>query len=363
VRFLFTFAGGEGHLQPLLPLARAAAARGHAVVVSGAASMGAAAVGLEFVPSGPDVTPQRVELRPFDLERELSVVREAYAGRFARARTADLLALCEAWRPDVLVRDEFDFGAALAAERLEIAHASVLVNASGGLVSAAGVGEPVARMRAEHGLPAAPAGDALVLSPFPPSFRDPADPLPATARAFRPYDARREVAGARPLVYATLGTIFNTESGDLLARIVRGVRELPVDVVATVGRTLDSTELGPQPANVRVERFVPQAELLPCCAVTVSHAGSGSVAGALAHGVPLVCVPIGADQPLNAARCVALGAGLSLDPLTLQPDDARAAVATVLADPRYRSGAERLRDELAAQPPVTQAVSWIESLA
>jgi UDP:flavonoid glycosyltransferase YjiC (YdhE family) len=65
----------------------------------------------------------------------------------------------------------------------------------------------------------------------------------------------------------------------------------------------------------------------------------------------------------NAARCVALGAGLSLDPLTLEPDDARAAVATVLADPRYRSGAERLRDELAAQPPVVQAVSWIESLA
>jgi UDP:flavonoid glycosyltransferase YjiC (YdhE family) len=154
VRFLFTFAGGEGHLQPLLPLARAAAARGHAVVVSGAASMGAAAVGLEFVPSGPDVTPQRVELRPFDLEHELSVVREAYAGRFARARTADLLALCEAWRPDVLVRDEFDFGAALAAERLEIAHASVLVNASGGLVSAAGLDEPVGRLRAEHGLPA-----------------------------------------------------------------------------------------------------------------------------------------------------------------------------------------------------------------
>jgi UDP:flavonoid glycosyltransferase YjiC (YdhE family) len=87
-------------------------------------------------------------------------------------------------------------------------------------------------------------------------------------------------AGGRPLVYVTLGTIFNTESGDLLARILAGARELPVDVVATVGRSLDPAELGPQPANVRVERFAPQAELLPRCAVAVTHAGSGSVAGA-----------------------------------------------------------------------------------
>jgi len=161
----------------------------------------------------------------------------------------------------------------------------------------------------------------------------------------------------------TLGTIFNTESGDLLARIVGGVRELPVDVVATVGRTLDPAELGPQPSNVRVERFIPQSDLLPRCAAAVTHAGSGSVAGALAHGVPLVCVPIGADQPLNAARCVALGAGLALDPLSLTPDGARAAVSRVLVEPAYRRAAERLRDELAAQPPVAEAVGWIEALA
>jgi UDP-glucoronosyl and UDP-glucosyl transferase len=348
------------------------------------------------VPSGPDVVPQRVELRPIDMEHEYRVVREAYAGRFARARAADLLALCERSRPDVLVRDEFDFGAAIAAERLGIACVSVLVNASGGFVRAARLDEPGRRLRAEFGLPgelaggprgerglpaesarsqpagerlpAEPArdalgGDRLVLSPFPPSFRDPADPLPATARSFRPADVTLAAAiGGRPLVYVTLGTIFNTESGDLLARIVRGLRELAVDVVVTVGRTLDPAELGPQPANVRVERFIPQAELLPRSAAAVTHAGSGSVAGALAHGVPLVCVPLGADQPLNAARCVAVGAGLSLDAMTLSPDAARAAVDEILREPRYRRAAERLRDELAAQPPVADAAGWIERL-
>jgi UDP:flavonoid glycosyltransferase YjiC (YdhE family) len=37
----------------------------------------------------------------------------------------------------------------------------------------------------------------------------------------------------------TLGTIFNQESDDLFERILAGVRDLPVDVVATVGRGLD----------------------------------------------------------------------------------------------------------------------------
>ena len=370
MRLLFTFAGGEGHLQPLLPLARAAVERGHEVTVSGAASLGrvVASAGFGFEPSGPDVTPRRTELVAIDIEHELRVLREAYAGRFARARAADLLELCARGRPDVVVREEFDIGAAIAAERLGIPHASVLANASGGFVSAARLDEPVARLRADHGLPAGAPLDMLsrrlVLSPFPPSFRDPADPLPPAARSFRPEDVPPAApADGRPLVYVTLGTIFNTESGDLLARVVEGVRELPLDVVATVGRTLDPAELGPQPANVRVERFVPQAELLPRCAVAVTHAGSGSVAGALAHGVPLVCIPLGADQPFNAARCVAVGAGVALDALALTPAAAAAAVREVLGEPRYRRAAERLAAELAAQPPASEAVAWIEELA
>ena len=370
VRMLFTFAGGEGHLQPLLPLARAAVERGHEVTVSGAASLGrvVASAGFGFEPTGPDVTPRRTELVPIDIEHELRVLREAYAGRFARARAADLLELCARRRPDVVVREEFDIGAAIAAERLGIPHASVLANASGGFVSAARLDEPVARLRAAHGLPAgAPLeilSRRLVLSPFPPGFRDPADPLPPAARSFRPEDVPpASPANGRPLVYVTLGTIFNTESGDLLARVVEGVRELPLDVVATVGRTLDPAELGPQPANVRVERFVPQAELLPRCAVAVTHAGSGSVAGAIAHGVPLVCIPLGADQPFNAARCVAVGAGVALDALALTPDGAAAAVREVLGEARFRGAAERLAAELAAQPPAAEAVAWIEELA
>lgn len=315
MRLLVSFVGGEGHLQPLLPLARTAAAAGHAVVVTGAAALApmVEAAGLEFFPTGPDVVPQRLPLQPVDLERERRVVRDGFADRMARARVTDLLPLCTRWRPDVVLRDEMDFGAVIAAESLGIPHASVLVIAAGSFVQPELVAAPLDRLRGEHGRPADPDLAALsrylVLSPFPPSFRDQADPLPATAHGFRSTWAVESAAPpvlerlrGRRTVHLTLGTIFNTESGDLFSRVLAGVRELPVEVVVTVGRGVDPAELGPQPNNVHVERYVAQASLLPHCAAVVSHGGSGSVTATLEHGLPLVCIPMGADQPRKDLR-------------------------------------------------------------
>src|SRR5205085_6936899 len=126
----------------------------------------------------------------------------------------------------------------------------------------------------------------LVLSPFPPSFRNPAFPLPPSAHSFDPFPgAGRERPDGAPVVYFTLGTVFNLESGDLFARVLAGLRDLPVDVVATVGRQIDPEELGPQPEQIRLERYVSQWDVLPACSAVVSHGGSGSVLGALAHGL------------------------------------------------------------------------------
>ena len=83
MRLLFTFAGGEGHLQPMLPLARRAAAAGHTVTVTGAKSLGSTVrrAGLGFVWTGPDVRPQRRSLQAVDLDNEYRVVGEYFAGR------------------------------------------------------------------------------------------------------------------------------------------------------------------------------------------------------------------------------------------------------------------------------------------
>ena len=166
-----------------------------------------------------------------------------------------------------------------------------------------------------------------------------------------------------PSIYFTLGTVFNHESGDLFARVLAGLRELPVNLLVTVGREIDPATLGPQPAHVRVERFVPQAEILPHVDLVVSHGGSGSVLGALAHGRPMVVLPIGADQPLNAERISALGVGRSLDAIEATPDDVREAAASVLADATYRESAGRLADEIAALPSPDVAVGLLERLA
>jgi len=164
-------------------------------------------------------------------------------------------------------------------------------------------------------------------------------------------------------VYFTLGTEFNVESGDLFGRVLAGLGQLPLDVIVTVGRQLRPADLGTQPANVHVTSYVPQASLLPRVCAVVSHAGSGSVAGALAFGLPQVLLPLGADQPLNAARCEALGCGIVLDPLTVTPGEVRDAVRQVLGEEQFRRAAGRLRAEILALPPAAEALEPLERLA
>jgi UDP:flavonoid glycosyltransferase YjiC (YdhE family) len=326
--------------------------------------------------TGSDVglTPRRLPLVPVDLDREIEAVGSGFGRRIARERAADLLPLCAAWRPDLVVCEELDFGAMIVAERLALPHATVLVTATGSLIQPCVVVEPLNEVRAEHGLAPDPdlamPGRHLVLSPFAPSYRDPGSPLPTTAHAFRPAFAASNQSppwlvrlGDAKVVYFTLGTVFNAESGDLFQRVIAGLRDLSVQVAVTVGRGIDPAELGPQPANVHVERYVSQGVLLPRCHLVVCHAGSGSVMGALAHGLPMVLFPLGADQPLNAARCQALGVARVLNAMEATPAAVGAVVSSVLEDPSYRRESERLRDEIAALPGPAHAVVLLERLA
>jgi UDP:flavonoid glycosyltransferase YjiC (YdhE family) len=382
VRVLFTFAGGNGHFLPLVSIARAAERAGHTIAFASQPAMVStveAAGFAAFATGGATVgdTPRRAPLLALDAQREDRAVRESYAGRIARERAGLVLALCAHWQPDILVRDEMDFGSVVAAERQGLPHATVLVIAAGSLVRRDLVAEPLNVLRAEHGLPPDPdlamLSRYLLLSPFPPRLRDPAFPLPATAHSIRPIAPDAPATEATPpwltglppapTVYFTLGTVFNLESGDLFARVLAGLRDLPVNIVVTVGREIEPRELGPQPDNVHIERYIAQSLLLPHCRLVVSHGGSGSVIGALAHGLPSVLIPLGADQPLNAAQCERLGVARVLDPVEATPETVREAASAVLADPTYRLAAEQLRDEIAALPGPAHAVTLLERLA
>jgi UDP:flavonoid glycosyltransferase YjiC (YdhE family) len=386
LRILFTFAGGSGHLEPLVPIAQAAESAGHAVAFVGRPWMTAQieALGFAAFAAGSDVglTPHRRPLAAIDVEREMRDVGEGFGRRIARERATDVLALCAAWQPDLLVCEELDFGPMIVAKRLGLPYATVLISATGSFVRPDVVAGPLNEVRAEHGLPPDPGlampSRYLVLSPFPPGYRDPGVALHASAHAFRlrvrhamsddatPGEAApawlAHLAGA-PTVYVTLGTIFNMESGDLFQRVLAGLRELPIDLVVTVGRDIDPAEFGPQPANVHIERYVPQAILLPHCRLVVSHGGSGSVLGALTHGLQMVLLPLGADQPLNATRCETLGVARILDAVGATPLMVRETVSRVLDDPAYRRAAEGFRDEIGALPGPRHAVRLLERLA
>jgi UDP:flavonoid glycosyltransferase YjiC (YdhE family) len=379
MRILFTFIGGLGHFHPMEPLARASVAAGHEVAVACSGGVlsrveGAGFRGLATSAPRPsalrprDLTP----LPPVDARATEIEFAENFAGKGARRHAGAVQEHVRSWRPDVVVRDEADFGSAIAAEVLGIPVATVLVLASGMLIRPELVSGPLGAVRAEHGLP--PDADlsmltrGLRLSSFPLSFRSPDSPVPLPEPTFAFRDSssgagrRPRTPDSRRRVYVTLGTVFNSGSGDLFERLLAGLAHVDAEIVVTVGRDIDPATFGPQPGHLRVESFVPQADLLPDTDLVVSHGGSGTLVATLAHGLPSVLLPLGADQPHNAARADALGLARILDPATAGPDEVGLSVGEALQDDAALHRARLVADEIGSLPTAEQMVPLLEEL-
>jgi UDP:flavonoid glycosyltransferase YjiC (YdhE family) len=95
---------------------------------------------------------------------------------------------------------------------------------------------------------------------------------------------------------------------------------------------------------------VPQHVVLPHCTGVVSHGGSGTALGALAVGLPQLCLPQGADQFLNAAAIASSGAGLSVSPSEVTAEAVRHCLERLLRDASFASAAQRIADDIAAMP-------------
>lgn len=379
MRILFTYIGGLGHFHPLVPVARAAADAGHRVAVAGSGRLTAyvEAEGFEAIATSPprpldepaakrDLTP----LLPVDARTAEVEFAQNFADKGARRHADAIGEHIRDWAPDVVVRDEADLGSAIAAEVWGLPVASVQVLAAGTLMRPDLISPPLQAIRLEHGLSVDPGLGLvtrdLVLSPFPPSFRSPDSPfpLPSGTLAFRagvvpdatPRSSRRQ------RVYATLGTVFGLESGDLFERLLSGLADVDADVLVTVGWHLDPADLGPQPPHVSVQRFVPQGQALREADVVVSHGGSGALMGALSHGLPSVLLPLGADQPHNAERARELGLAHVLDAAAVTPEEISASVRAALVDEDLALSARRMAAEIAALPGVEDVVPLLEAL-
>jgi UDP:flavonoid glycosyltransferase YjiC (YdhE family) len=391
MRILMTTRGSSGHLEPLVPIARAAIAAGHELMVAAQHQHRANVdrAGLAVAPVGDppehEWKPLLSEFARLDLDTaDAGMIGDFFARIDTRAALPDLLQIVERWAPDVIVRESWEFASTIAAEL----HGIPLVRVGLGLAAveertigyaAAGVDA----VRADAGLPPDPAGDRLRDAPYltqmPALLDGPAGGIAPRVHRFRPRPPVAAAPPAEPLVYLTLGSVTAGVHLPYFPAVYRAAIEalapLPARVLVTIGNERDPAELGPLPPNVRVERWVPQDEVLPRAAAVICHGGSGTTLGALSYGVPLVVLPLfSADQWDNAAAVASVGAGIALHRdrrewrVLHQPppdtfEELGRAARRVLEDGAYRHAAGRVAAAMRALPPVGTAVDVLAASA
>ncbi len=360
MRVLLSSTTGVGHVFPMLPLARALGAAGHDVLwATGADAVPwVERVDVPVVVCGPSgqvlaqlrgsVLGPAAELP--GAQRAAYVFPRMFGAALAPPMALELLPIAQAWRPDLLVHENGELSAPLVAAVLGVPS---LTHAFGGAVPApllVDAGDRLRPMWAERGLDVPPyAGcfESGYLDICPTSVQAvPTDHI-AHVQPLRPVVVDGAERAEPPLVYVTMGTVQNRALD--LAPLVRAVAALRVAVLVAVGQN-GETDLGPQPANVRVEPWVDQTEVLERCSVVVSHGGSGTFLGALAQGVPQLCLPQAADQFRNAEGGTRAGAALALMPNEITPASVAAAVAQLLEDPTINAGAQAVASRIAAMP-------------
>lgn len=379
MRILFTATPLIGHVFPMLPLMHAAQEAGHEVVMATGADLvdDVRRRGFTTWTVGPAFDEAAAELAEANRERGVTPgqdIGQDVIFLFARPsvrRALDLIPRAAAWRPDLVVSEITELAgreAALATGAVPITHgfgthvprtldfATMLF----GQVSA-GLGTPNRQSVFET---------SPYLDPCPPGLQS-AELAALDVRPIRP-STGQIVPGERlpqqflalpkrPVVYVTLGTVVNDPA--LARSVLDAIEDLPISIAVTTGPGVDPAVLGPRPENVAVAEFVPQALVLPYVSAVVSHTGSGTMLGALASGLPQVCLPRGADQFANADRVRAAGAGIRLLPEEVTPESLRQAVRDVLYDDTYTLSARALQAEIAAMPGPAEVLADLVELA
>ncbi|WP_395671072.1 glycosyltransferase [Phenylobacterium sp.] len=418
MRFLFTTFEGGGHVPPALLVARRLRERGHEVMVlsDSANREQAAASGLPFQSwrRAPNRHTAGQADDPLDEWRSRwppAIVRrlcEAVISGPSLAYAEDALETAEVFRPDAVVSNELLFGAMAAAEARGLPLALLTANVwcfptredvppfGPGFAPARGAwgrhrDESVRRLssdwyqaglpalnaaRARLGLPAMNrtldqlfAADFILLgvarsfdygATAPRGFAY-AGPLGAEPSWAREAEAEALLDEGRPNILISLSTTAQGQT-DLLRRCVQAAVATPANVIVTLGPALDGAEL-PRAANLKVVKAAPHDVIVPRCRLVLTHAGHGTVIRPLMHGVPVVCVPTGRDQPENAARVAHAGAGLRLSPRA-STAVIRRAIGQVLDDPRFGQAAERLGTAIRQEADGgRKAAEWLEELA
>jgi UDP:flavonoid glycosyltransferase YjiC (YdhE family) len=384
MRVLITTQGSAGHLGPLVPFAEAIRGRGDEVLFasreSTAGSVRRAGYDVWAFPDASgddrDAAFRGVPGMSTD-EANVHVVSEIFGRLDARAAVPAVLEACERWSPDVILHETCEFAGGLAAERLGIPGVRVGITlGSTEAVVIPAVSAALRDLRRYLGLRDDAAGERITGAPYftltPAAMEDAASPGVRGAQRFRenggtaPRPLPDWWAGDhRPLLYVTFGTVVPQFAmfPNLYRAAIDAVAGLPARVLVTIGRDSDPAALGPLPGNVHVERWVAQADVMPEAAAMVCHGGFGTVRAGLAAGVPMVVLPLFADQPYNARRVAELGAGIAVPGGPPAVGRIGEAVRTLLGDATYAERAGVVAAETRALPPVDTAAEILRELA
>ena len=384
MRIVVTTQPAYGHLHPMVPLCRALSAAGHEVTIASSRSflpqleatgLHVAIAGVDWLESHmADAFPEYAEHRARGASKWF-LQSEIFAWLTARPMADDLVALATEQPIDVIIREPWEFGGAIAAARLGL---PCVLHGIGGIANVEEVvdvaGDRLRLHAAELGIDDVWQwlGGALYVDPCPPCLQTvPVSFRPQRRQAIRPvaFDASPDGADlpdwmaeprGRPLVYVGLGTVMNRWHG-LLERVVNEVRDLDVDVVVTTGPGLDPASLGSQPSHVTIERYVPLSMLFPLCDIVVCHAGWGTTVAALANGLPIVAIPLGADGPRTAEVCETAGLGRSIAHDSVGTGTVASAVIELLRSGEARAAALDARRQIESMPsPADVATEFLD---
>ncbi|NEA39849.1 glycosyltransferase [Streptomyces sp. SID11385] len=360
MRVLFSSTPQHGHLLPELPLARAFRDRGDEVAFLTSAGFASlfADEGFTHLPVGPEIDVLLAEAaRLAGVSDPTQPSPAAAAELFASARintTGDeAVAAARAFGPDLVVVEGTDYVGPLVAAVLDVPYAKLALGPAIP-VEFTSVFDDVAELRyKERGLTVpAPTWN---LDPCPallqaPGWEPPPGHLPIRAEAHRgagaPKAATFVPTGDRPRVLVSFGTHF-TEPAVL--RPLVAALSAHADLVVAVGLTATAADYEDVSGGVEIVGFTPLADLLGGIDLVVTHGGAGTTMGTLSRGVPLVVVPQGADQFVQAGAVAASRTGVAVMP-PAAPEAVAEAVREALGNPEYRDNARRAAGQVAAAP-------------
>ncbi|KAK4876034.1 hypothetical protein RN001_012456 [Aquatica leii] len=121
----------------------------------------------------------------------------------------------------------------------------------------------------------------------------------------------------------------------------------------------------PEPLeNVMIKSWLPQGDILghPNVKLFITHGGLLSTSEAVYNGVPIIGIPIFADQDLNIENAIHAEYGLKVSYSELSEDTFGGAINEILNNQKYRQNAQIKKKIMLDEPmkPIDKAVFWVE---